>query len=231
MKTVSHSIGEILSHSPFLAEALSQGIINYSALARQLKPELEKVHLKTFTEGAIVMALKRLERATPAQRSKVHVAATVRNITVRSNLVEHAFRNSERFIKVHEKLLALAEKEEDVFVHVARGVFETAIVVSASLEDKLTELTRGEHLIRRFTKLSSISIRFHPDTANIPGIYYPFFQALAWHGINFIEIVSGFSELTFLCENAVVDRAFAVIKGLTSLRPSARLGATVGEIG
>lgn len=218
MQSISDSVREVLSRSPYLAEALSQGIINHSALARQLKPELEERHLKTFTEGAIVMALKRMAPATPSSRSRVHVANTVRNITVRSNLIEHAFENSRTLLKTQEKLLAIAEKQEDAVVNFARGVFETAIIVSASLEEKLKELTQDEICLKKFQRLSSISIRFHPDTAHIPGIYYPFFQSLAWHGINFIEIVSGFSELTFIFEDREVDRAFAVIKSLTQVR-------------
>jgi hypothetical protein len=215
MRTITDSIRTILQKSPYLAEAVSEGIINYSALGRKLRPQLEEGHLKKFTEGAIVMALKRLRNATPPKRSRIHVAATVRNITVRSNLVEYAFQNSRTLLKVQEKLLALAEKEEDTFVNFARGVFETAIIVSAPLEKKLQELTAAEACLKQFHRLSSVSIRFHPDTAHIPGIYYPFFQALAWHGINFIEIVSGFSELTFVFEDKEVDQAFAVIKNLT----------------
>ena len=215
MRTITDSIRELLQRSPYLAEALSQGIINYSGLARQLKGQLEEEHLKKFTGGAIIMALKRLGKMTPSSRSQFHVSQTVRNITVRSNLVEYAFQNSRTLLKIQEKLLAMTEKEEDTMVNFARGVFETAIIVSVPLEKKLQELTAAETCIKHFHRLSSISIRFHQDTAHIPGIYYPFFQALAWHGINFIEIISGFSELTFVFEDKEVDRAFAVIKGLT----------------
>lgn len=215
MRTIADTIRRMLEQSPHLAEALSEGIINYSALARKLRSQVENEHLKKFTEGAIIMALKRTEKLSPASRSQVHVSKTVRNITVRSNLVEYAFQNSPTLLKVQEKLLALTEKDEDSTVNFARGVFETAIIMSSNLEEKLQVLTRNEICLKRFHRLSSISIRFHPDTAHIPGIYYPFFQALAWHGLNFIEIVSGFSELTFVFEDNVVDKAFAVIKGQT----------------
>ena len=217
MRTITDSIRSTLQKSPYLAEALSDGIINYSALARRLRPRLEEEHLKKCTEGAIIMALKRVGKLTPSSRSQLHVSKTIRNITVRSNLVEYAFRNSLSLLKVQEKLLAIAEKEEDAVVNIAPGIFETALIVSAPLEKNLRELTKGESCIKQFHHLSSVSIRLHPDTAHIPGMYYPFFQALAWHGINFIEIVSGFSELTFIFEDAEVDRAFVVIKGLTKM--------------
>lgn len=220
MRTMTDSIRRILEQSPYLAEALSDGIINYSALARKLRPQLEQEHLKDCTEGAVVMALKRMGKISPSSRAHLHVSQTVRNLTVRSNLIEYAFQNSHSLLKAQEKLLALMEKEGDTIVNVAPGIFETAIIVSQTLEQKLQEYTQGEKCLKQFHQLSSISIRFHPDTAMIPGMYYPFFQALAWHSINFIEIVSGFSELTFIFENKEVDKAFAVIKSLTEMTES-----------
>ena len=60
MRTISDSIRDIIRRSPYLAEGIADGIINYSGLARKLKPQLEEEHLKTFNEGALVMALKRI---------------------------------------------------------------------------------------------------------------------------------------------------------------------------
>jgi aspartokinase len=52
------------------------------------------------------------------------------------------------------------------------------------------------------------------DTVETPGVYYPILKALAWAGINFIEIISVSSELTIIFRDKDVDRAFSVIKGL-----------------
>lgn len=215
MRTLSDSLRALLLDSPIQAEALSDGIVNLSALARRLRPALEREHLKTFTDGAIVMALRRLAPALPSSRAPVHAAATVRTVTVRSGLVEYALENSRTLLKVQEKLLSLAEQDEDLYVHAGRGVAETAIIVSSPLEERLRGMLEGERVLKRFADLSIISIRFHPDTAHVPGVYYPFFRTLAWHGINFIEILSGFSELTFVFEDKEVDRAFATLKPLT----------------
>lgn len=215
MKTIQEAVEEILTQSPHLSEALSEGIVNFSALSRTLRPEVEKKELKNFTDGAIVMALRRLQKLTKPARSRLHAGNTVRNISVRSHLVQYAYENSLCLHRVQGELLKLAEAEEDAYVHFARGAFDTAIIVSDSLEDHLRTLARGERILKRFTDLSAISIRFHSSITHIPGIYYPFFQTLAWRGINIVQVVTGFAELTFLFEEKDVDRAFTAIKALT----------------
>ncbi|MBU4139561.1 MAG: hypothetical protein KJ729_06445, partial [Euryarchaeota archaeon] len=47
---------------PFLEEAINSGIINLSALARQILPEVRRETFKEVQEGAILMALKRLPK-------------------------------------------------------------------------------------------------------------------------------------------------------------------------
>lgn len=61
MITISEAIEQIIKSSSFLEEGIHLGIINYSGLARLIRPRIEEVTMKDVTEGAIVMSLKRME--------------------------------------------------------------------------------------------------------------------------------------------------------------------------
>lgn len=60
MITIPEVVAELVSKKPFLEEGLSRGLINLSALARELQPQIEKRLYKNVQTGAIVMALKRI---------------------------------------------------------------------------------------------------------------------------------------------------------------------------
>jgi hypothetical protein len=60
MQSISDAIKQKVLHSPFLEAGLASGIINLSALARQIKPEIESRLVKNASDGAMIMALKRL---------------------------------------------------------------------------------------------------------------------------------------------------------------------------
>ena len=60
MTSIPNIVEEIIKKKPFLEDALVNGLVNLSALARHLKPEIEKHIDKPVNDSAIIMALNRL---------------------------------------------------------------------------------------------------------------------------------------------------------------------------
>ena len=98
MLTIPNAVEEVIKKKPFLEGALVEGLINLSALARQLKPEIEKQVGKAVNDSAVIMALNRLVprlELMSAMKFK-KVVENIGDIIVRSNLADFAFTNSER---------------------------------------------------------------------------------------------------------------------------------------
>ena len=97
MSTISKITEEIINRSPFLREAMTENLINISALARKISPEVEKTSGKEIKEGAIVMAIKRM---TPGVYHKLdikiqNVIGGIGDFLVRSDLIDFTYENSE----------------------------------------------------------------------------------------------------------------------------------------
>lgn len=216
MITIPETVEQIISGSPFLEEALSEGIINYSALARKIRPEVERRLLKDVQTGAILMALRRLSKKFKPGNTLKKIIHSNNDLIVRSNLIELVITNTEFTIGMHKNLIKLAEQEEQYFMTITEGVFETTIIASADLYHNIKEILTPEKIISELKNLSSITI--HLPTSNVysPGLYYFFLKTLAWEGINIIEVVSSYTELTIVLENKDVDRAFSSLKKLFS---------------
>ena len=60
MTTIPNIVEDIIKKKPFLEDALVNGLVNLSALARHMKPEIEKLVDKPVNDSAIIMALNRL---------------------------------------------------------------------------------------------------------------------------------------------------------------------------
>jgi len=63
MRTVSQVVEEILQRSPFLTEAMHEGVANNAQIARRIKPDVEKRLMEEVSEGSIAMALHRLSKS------------------------------------------------------------------------------------------------------------------------------------------------------------------------
>jgi len=214
MITTTDIVEKLITRYPLYGEAMAEGIVNYSELARKLKPEVEELRMEPVTDGSVIMALKRHAETLKEKKPNVEFVHRVRNIMVRSDLAEMAFKKSPKLHKVHQEILKIAEDYDEAFTDYSEGHSETSFVVSEVLLPHLKRLTKGEECIAEYNNLSSISIHLPDDTVNIPGVYYPFIKAFAWERINFVEILSHFTELNFIIADKDVERAFSVIKAL-----------------
>jgi aspartokinase len=212
MIPISRTVETLVLRSPLLTEALSRGILNLSALARELKPAIDEKHMGDVTTSSVIMALKRLEPRVRARHKAARSGWHVRNITVESSFTEYVFVNSQTLPQFHRKLLALMEKSDDVCVHYSQGINETIVLASSVADKVIRGLAKDERLLRTFPGLSMVTLMLSEGTADIPGVYDAFIKALAWEGIALVELLSISSELTFLFHDADVERAFAVLK-------------------
>jgi hypothetical protein len=215
MFTIAEVVTELISKKPFLEEGLSSGLINLSALARELQPSIEKRLYKDVQLGAIVMALKRLGVKNSPQigsNELEQVVSSLGDMTVRSNIVEYTFANSSTLADQQTKLMHQASLHPNSFLTVTDGVFETTFFASANLKSAIEEHMTGEKVKNQASNLSSITIIIPEAATDIPGVYYSILKKLAWNGINFIEVVSSFTELTIFMRSEDIDRAFWVLK-------------------
>ncbi len=216
MISVSDALSEIIVKLPLIEEGLSRGIINYSAFAREVKPQIEKKLYKNVTEGAIVMALKRLSvrlaKGKPAGKS-----LNLTDLTVRSNLTEFTFANSDSLIEKQRELFHALSGKKDVFCAVSQGIRETTFITSAEAALAVEKIFRNEANISRMGQLSSITIHLPEETVKTPGIYYQILKRLAWEKINMIEAISTYTEITIVFENKDIGKAFSVLSNLKNL--------------
>ncbi len=216
MKTVSAIVENYIKTKPFLLNALSMGIINLTSLARNIMTELGEEFGKEVKQGAIVMSLKRLTEDLDFRLNhKINkVIKDIGEITVRSSLTDYTFGISETILIKQANLISDINKSSDIFYTSSRGVNETNIVVSSSVNKLVESHFKDEKLIQKLNNLASITVKLPSENIAVPGIYYFIFQRLAWEGIIINEVISTSNEFTILVSEVEVDVAFKVIKDL-----------------
>ena len=216
MRTVSQVVEEILQRSPFLTEAMHEGVANNAQIARRIKPDVEKRLMEEVSEGAIAMALHRLSKDIKRPLFGERFLKHMSDITVRSNLVEFSCAASAELPELLQLLSKAAGKRKDTFFNYSRGLYESVIIVSSQFETEVDAALKGQRDVEKVSNLSAITLRLPPDSLNVPGVYHPILKALAMEGISFVEVISVRTELSIIFEEKDVERAFAVIKRLTS---------------
>lgn len=215
MISINDALRDIILSYPLIEEGLSIGIINYSAIARELRPQIEKKLYKPVTEGAIVMALKRISDKLINQTSKKD-NINLSDLTVRSNLSEYTFLNSATLPEKISELFNKIRNRKDSLCTLSEGIRETTLVISSELVGDLESILKTESLVVKFQNLSAITIRLPKEVVSIPGVYYRILKMLAWENINVIEVLSAYTELTIVIDSKDIDQAFSVLKNLNN---------------
>lgn len=216
MRTIATCVEEILVSQPFLEDALTRNILNYSALAEELRDPISKMLRKPVKSGAIMMALRRYS-PPKEMANKIKLNRALQNlgdITVRSDLSDYTFKNSPSLIQAHLKTLEIIKDDTNIFYTFTRGVHESNVLITTALKEQIEEFYKNEVCTAVQDHLSAITIGLPKENTKIAGLYYQFFKRLAWEGISLYEVVSTTNEFTILVEEEVVDKAFSAIKGL-----------------
>ncbi len=212
-----YSIGKVtedlINRSPFVREAMTDDLINISALARKLKPEIEDIIGKKVKEGAIIMAIKRM---TPGLYHRLNLKITkvmgeLGDFLVRSNLIDYTFENSDSLKVKQSELILEINKDNDSFFALCKGITETTFIVNAQKKDDIERIFRNEKMKSNTHDLASVTVKLPKINTEIYGIYYYILKHLAWEGINIIEIVSTSNEFTVIVKQDDVDKAFKIL--------------------
>lgn len=216
MRTISQVVEEVVLRSPFLGEAIAEGIANNAQVARKIRPEVEKRLYEKVSEAAIAMALHRMGKKFQRTPYSEKFLKQMNDITVRSNLVEFVCPSSEDLSELLETISKSARRRKDTFVNFSRGLHESLLVLDDASAQEMSAALSRRKMTRRNDNVSAIMLRLPEESLDVPGLYYPVLKALANEGISFIEIVSIRTELSILFKDADVDRAFSVLKRITS---------------
>lgn len=211
MITVPEATKKIVERSRYLSEAISKGIINYSSLARYIKPELEQVLIKKVSLASIIMALNRLEPEFQPKFRQSNIFNTPPEIAVRSNLFFAALPNNE--MQGLSVLISRDASSRSFFIK-NQGIHESSLILSQDLFEKYKSTIEGKNPLILEDKVSAITIYLPGEALKTSGIYYFFLKSLAWEGINILELISTPSELSIVITNQDTERTFAIIKSL-----------------
>lgn len=216
MSAIGKVTEDIINRSPFLREALTEGLINVSALARKIRPEIEERTKKEVKEGAVIMAVKRM---SPGYYHRINLKiknfmGTLGDFLVRSDLEDFTFENSDTLSLRQADLMKAINNERDTFYTFCHGVNESTIITSKSVSERIKTIFSAENLKSQTSDLASITIKLPTVNTEISGVYYFILKHLAWEGINIVEVISTSNEFTVVVKSDDIDSAFSVLMQL-----------------
>lgn len=216
MVTIAHIVGKMVKDKPQLEDAVVRDIVSYAKLAEYMQPEVEKELGKKVKHAAVVMALMRLSeklRTEHIERIEKGKYGEI-EMGIRSDVIEVTIVKSPKSFEPVKRLYALVDFEGGDVLNVIQGNHEITIIASRRYLKRFEAELRGEKVIKKIESLSALSIKFPKEFLQMPGFIALITRELAWHGINVVEIVSTYTELTLVLSNEDVTKAYRALQEL-----------------
>ncbi|ADF52899.1 MAG: hypothetical protein CMP12_11100 [Zunongwangia sp.] len=209
MKTITTCVHDIIRHQPFLDDAIARDIVNFSGLAEDLRPEVEKEMRKPVKVGSIIMALRRYA----PKRTKINMNSLreLGDIIVRSGITEYTFLNSKTIIANKSRLLDAVKDQTGVYLNYSSNYQESNILVSSSLTNLVEDYFKNEVRVTIKEDLSSITIALPKNSSQSVGLYFYIFKLLAYEGIPVFEMISTSNYFALFLEREYVNKAFLLL--------------------
>lgn len=216
MITTSEIVARFVARSPFVSEALAQGLINVSALARRYQPEVERQLGHPVKTGAIVMAINRMQHGEIAfaEKDLRRFFRRLSDISVRSNLLDYTFANSDTLLTAQARLLDRIGQLPKAFFTFSQGIAETTVIVNEAMEEEMQQIFQAEKLLDKEDDLSAVTLMLPAENRSLYGVYYYILKDLAWAGVNLVELISTSNEFTIIVKNQDLDLAFSTLMQL-----------------
>ncbi|MBI4453356.1 hypothetical protein HY636_01815 [Candidatus Woesearchaeota archaeon] len=213
MVTIARTVEKIVERKPFLQEALVRGVINVAALAEEILPEVETEMKEKVKFGAVMMAIRRLSEKLNKSFIKTAKFDISSDISVKSDLYEITLR---KLPSIQAKISKLYDKinSENDFLTVTQGINEITLITNRRNKTKIRLLFDSKEIKSEVEDIASVTINIPVEAIQTIGLFYIATRALNWENINIIEIVSTFTELTFIIKEEDAPRAFATLKQL-----------------
>ena len=211
MITIASRVEALIEQWPMLKQGLELALLNTSAVARYLKPEIETTIGERVSEAAVLMALRRYE-----QKSHRHSAQSIQkpqdflgDITVRSNLVDLNYTNSPTIKRAVAQLTQNFDSKH--YLTSSRGLFQTSIIVHTEQLPFILHGLKDEYLEKMVKNLSGITLQLKQGHDSVPGILALPLQLLGWRGISIVECISTYDELNLILQNKDIEVAFTTL--------------------
>jgi len=192
--------------------ALTNGYMNMSSYAYQIRPKVERLTKKKITIASLVVSLSRLRKEFKKEKPLIH-KVPLANITTKLPLSEIAYEKTNKLVNELESLnKTIAVLPEDFFT-VTMGTSEIDIMCSANLERKILKHFKAKPKIVNHN-LAAIGVSFDPVVFGVPNTFFSLLAVTARARINIEELISTPTELTFIVAEKDFGKTVALFSEL-----------------
>lgn len=203
-QTIPKAVEAVMKSDLRLYDTLKIGVVNYKALARHIRKQVEILAGEKTTENAIAMALQRLGSKIRIGSKKLEGYVDIfasSKLQMRDNIAILYLKKTPEIHKIERGFMVLI-----------KGTESTTLFLD---EEKLRSLRIPKEIIEGQRKnLTAIILTSPKEIADTPGVIAHLMNALGVNNINVVEVTSSYNTTYLLVDEKESLEAIQIIRSL-----------------
>jgi aspartokinase len=213
-KSINGTVKDIISKDISFQDSLHRGYCNISALARILKPQVDKILNKKVNIESIVTALKRSRKIYKIhERGRISLILAGSVISVKTDVAKLSTSKSKNTIEIIAKAL---KRNADNFISISESILSITLVFDNALLDRVKAMFTYQDILEVESDLAAIIVHSPEGIIKTPGCAIAFYNQLAARHINIEDTVSCYTDTIVLVKMSDVGKAFNALTDLIS---------------
>jgi hypothetical protein len=215
--SLTYAVKEAVKNDVFIQDAIMRGYANISAVARVLKPEVEKLVGGGVNEESLITTLKRTRFEGSIGQPVLHVLADS-TLSVKTGIARIVLIKSQENIP---RLQALFKEHQDGFLEQVTGSSFITLVYEEHLRNELVRLFPKQVIISHTGELAAILVNSPQAIENTPGVVTTLYAQVYRRGINIEDTISCHTETMIVVKEKDVGKTLDALTELISTAKAA----------
>ncbi len=204
--SITSQTQKYISEHPSVKDSLRKGIVNYSALAREICTRLQ---IKNF--DAVLVACRRYSgrvRSQPVQEKRITQLIKEARIQLQNKMVIAIIEKPRDFERLYHLQKEIKRDKGDF--HLMEGQDVVTVISNAEYESQIRAELRGK-LLKFLDDMAQITMVFDEKIETTPGVVSFVYGLLADHGVNVREEMSCWTDLIIMLAEEDAAKAMRVL--------------------
>ena len=211
--SISKTVKDVIDDDLSLQDALSRKYGNYTAIARLIKPKVEKDLGRKVNFDSLVTSVKRVKPRLQLQQGGIESVLARSVVNVRTDVAKLNLEKSKRALDSARNIMANYQEE---FLQISESNSAITMIFDQKLMEDIHKKFKDDDVLDEQSDLAAIIVHSPADIVRTPGVVLSIYTKIAENHVNIEDTVSCFTDTIIVIRMEEVARTFSTLADLIS---------------
>ncbi len=209
--SISRTVKTVIDNDLSMQDAIGRRYGNYTAIARLIKPKVERELGRKVNFESLVTSVKRVKPRIQLASAGIEGVLAESIVNVRTDVAKLSLEKSKRSLEASRNLMASYQEE---FLQVSESNSAITMIFDQQLLETVHKKFNDDDILDEQSNLAAIIVHSPSEIVRTPGVVLSIYAKIAENHVNIEDTVSCFTDTIVVIRMEEVARTFSVLTDL-----------------